>query len=324
VLARILALLAAAGSGFGVWLTWRVFVSTSTGQVIEQAALTGATYGQTRLWRLAEPVLDSVSQPLIIAGIAVAVVISVLRRRWVLGVQAAVLVGGANLTTQLLKRGILDRPALGGDVGGASLPSGHTTVAASLAAALLIVAPRWARPWIAVVGAIYTAATGVSTLIGQWHRPSDAIAAVLVVVAWASLVCALGPASAADPAALPGTAALDRQVRARPSAPSGAADAGPPPGTAPQPVPRAEPGPGPQVRSVGTAPAAALLLLGAVLAGLPAGLGYAQAFRDARAGVEIGTVATYAAGALAVSAVCAAGLLVLLLVRQSTARPSIG
>ena len=30
---------------------------------------------------------------------------------------------------------------------------------------------------VAVLGVAYTAATGVSTLIGRWHRPSDAVAA---------------------------------------------------------------------------------------------------------------------------------------------------
>lgn len=318
MLARLSALLVSAVAAVGVWLTWRVFVTTSTGQVIEEAALAGATYGQTRLWRLAEPVLDVVSQSFLVAGIAVLVVIAVLRRRWALGIQAVVLVGGANLSTQLLKRGILDRPAVGGDVGGASLPSGHTTVAASLAAALLLVAPHWARPWVAVLGALYTAATGVSTLIGQWHRPSDAIAAVLVVLAWAGLVCALGPASTADRFAGPASGAVEEaDLRDAPSA-APAADPEAAAAGIRAPEPRPEP------RSVGTAPAAVVLLIGAAVAALPAGWGYTEAFRDARAGAEIGTVATYAAGAFAVSAVCAAAFMLLLLVRQSTARPANG
>ena len=37
----------------------------------------------------------------------------------------------------------------------------------------------------------YTTATGISTLIGQWHRPSDVVAAVLVVLAWTAIACAL-------------------------------------------------------------------------------------------------------------------------------------
>ena len=70
-------------------------------------------------------------------------------------------------------------------------PSGHTTAAASVSAALLLVVPPRARPWAAVLGAGYTTATGISTLIGQWHRPSDVVAAVLVVLAWTAIACAL-------------------------------------------------------------------------------------------------------------------------------------
>ncbi len=325
MLARLLALLVSAVSAVGVWLTWRLFVGTSTGQAIEEAALAGATYGQTRLVRLSEPVLDVVSRSFLVAGIAVAVIIALVRRRWALGVMAIVLVGGANLTTQLLKRGALDRPDLGGDVGHASLPSGHTTVAASLAAALLVVSPRWARPWIAVLGAAYAAATGIATLIGQWHRPSDVVAAVLVVLAWGGVVCAFGPASVADPApravATPGTEPPNGEP------PNGEPPNGEPPTTYPASGQHASAGfaaPTPAPRPVGTAPTAFVLLIGAVLAALPAGWGYVEAFRDVRAGVEIGGVATYVAGALAVVATCAAAFTVLLLIRQSTARPPNG
>ena len=266
-----------------MWATWRVFVATATGQAVEQAALAGATYGQTRLWDLAEPVLDVVSFTFLAAGAAIAVGIALARRRWALAVSALVLVGGANLTTQVLKSGVLDRPALGGDLaGGPSLPSGHTTAAASFAAALVLVVPRRARPWVAVVGAVYTAATGVSTLIGQWHRPSDVVAAVLVVLAWAALVCALGTGSAV--------------AEARGPLADGAS------------------------RPAGTAPAVALLLLGALLVGLPAAWEGVEAYRAVSAGVPAGDVATYVAGALAVSAVSAIAFAVLLLVRQSTVR----
>ncbi len=200
VSARLAALVVAGAAAAGVWATWRVFVDTGVGQVIEKAAYAGASYGQNRLWEVAEPILDVVSIPFVVLGTGAAILVALLRRRWALAIQAAVLVAGANLTTQVLKYGYFDRPALDGDGGANSLPSGHTTVAASFAAALLITVPRRARPWVAVLGAGYTAATGVSTLIGRWHRPSDAIAAILVVLAWTALVCALGPASAADPA----------------------------------------------------------------------------------------------------------------------------
>ena len=40
----------------------------------------------------------------------------------------------------------------------------------------------------AIIGAIYAAATGIATMSLGWHRPSDVIAAIAVVTAWTLLV----------------------------------------------------------------------------------------------------------------------------------------
>lgn len=188
----VVALTVAALSFVGVWLLWRVFVDTLGGQQIENAAFQGAQYGQTQLWRVGERVLSLVSAGFIIAVLVAAMAIAALRRRWSLAVQVAVLMIGANVTTQVLKHAVFSRPDLGVEASyGNTLPSGHTTAAASVSAALLLVVPPRVRPWAAVLGAAYTAATGISTLIGQWHRPSDVVAAVLVVLAWTCIACAL-------------------------------------------------------------------------------------------------------------------------------------
>ncbi|GGC04432.1 phosphatase PAP2 family protein [Cellulomonas carbonis] len=189
---RAPALVTAALAGAGVLALWYVFVATHTGQVLEAAAFQGSEYGASRLWRVAEPVLDVISVPFIAIVLVSAMLVAVVRRRAVLAIQVAVVTGGANLTTQLLKHSVLDKPDHGvGDRLVNTLPSGHTTAAASVAAALLFVVPRRFRPVTALLGAAYTAATGVSTLVGQWHRPSDAVAGVLVVVAWAGVAAAL-------------------------------------------------------------------------------------------------------------------------------------
>ncbi|WP_448631161.1 phosphatase PAP2 family protein [Cellulomonas soli] len=186
------AALIAVVAAVGVWLLWRVFVDTWAGQRVDQAALEGARYGQVRLWQVAERVLDVVSVGFVAAVLVAAVVIALVRRRWSLAVQVAVLMIGANVTTRVLKLMVFERPDLGvKGVWGNTLPSGHTTAAASVAVALLLVVPPRVRPWAAGIGAAYTTATGVSTLVGQWHRPSDVVAAVLVVLAWSAAVCAL-------------------------------------------------------------------------------------------------------------------------------------
>lgn len=179
-------------AGLAVWGTWSVFVTTRTGRLLEQAALDGAELGQNRLWQVAEPVLDVISVPFIAIVLLATMLLAVLRRRTLLAVQVAVLMGGANLTSQVLKL-VLDRPDLSIDsLLRNSLPSGHTTAAASVAVALVFVVPRRFRPAAAVIGALYTAATGVSTLVGQWHRPSDVVAAVLVVLGWGAFAGSLG------------------------------------------------------------------------------------------------------------------------------------
>ncbi|MBX3091287.1 MAG: phosphatase PAP2 family protein [Cryobacterium sp.] len=158
------------------------FVMTRMGQGIDQSAFNGATLGQ----RTVAPVTLSLLDALPIAGVAIAGVIAIVfvisRRNFgvlVVGIVAAAL---ANGVTQLVKNFILVRPSLG--VPGFSensLPSGHTTLAASAALVVFLVSGPRIRPLVGVVGAIFTAAVGVSTLANQWHRPSDVVAALLVV-----------------------------------------------------------------------------------------------------------------------------------------------
>lgn len=194
VAVRLVAVLVGLLAAFGVWATWQVFVGTYRGQLLDQAAYEGAEFGRNQLWRVAEPVLDVISVRFIAAVAAVAVVIALIKRRWLLAVQTTLLLAGANATGQILKRVVFERPDL--EVGDRLLnssPSGHTIAATSCAVALLLVAPRGWRAALAVLGALYAAGTGVSTLIGAWHRPGDVVAGLLVVLAWTCLVRALGP-----------------------------------------------------------------------------------------------------------------------------------
>lgn len=190
----------AVGGAFGAWACWRYFVDTQRGQLLDNTAFRGTEIGRSTLWTVTQPVLDVVSVSFVVVVVGIATILAIMRRRWVRIVQIAVLVGGANLTTQILKREVFDRPELSDAVGSAgnSLPSGHTTVAASVAAVLLIAVPAWLRPLTAIGGAAYTALTGVSTMVGGWHRPADVVAAIAVVVAWAGIATAVTAADRSE------------------------------------------------------------------------------------------------------------------------------
>jgi PAP2 superfamily len=107
---------------------------------------------------------------------------------------AVVVLGGANVATQAMKE-VLPRPDLitgENHLGiGNSLPSGHTTVAMSIAIAALLVAPRRYRGPVALVGVAYAGAIGVAVLTAGWHRPSDAVAAYAMVIAWGAAASAV-------------------------------------------------------------------------------------------------------------------------------------
>lgn len=174
-----------------VFVIWSFFVNSQKGQYIDEIAFDGSLYLKDKLWWLAGPILDVVSFLYIGVAVVVIVGIALIRKKWRLAFQVTGVILGANLTTQVLKKTVLDRPDF--DVvwaPGNSLPSGHTTVAASLSLALLLVVPRRWRPWAGLAGVVYTTATGVSTLVGQWHRMSDVLAAIFVAGAWALAACA--------------------------------------------------------------------------------------------------------------------------------------
>lgn len=129
-----------------------------------------------------------------IAGLAL------LRRRADLRA-ASLLIGavvGANLTTQVLKR-VLVRPPLIDDSPLQSFPSGHTTGAASLLMAVVVVSAARDRAAAALVAIFGTELIGVGVVATGWHRPSDAIGAVLICTAWVAAATALLPHPPAAP-----------------------------------------------------------------------------------------------------------------------------
>lgn len=166
----------------------QVALHTTRGQDWDQSAMTTVVGGRdTQLTVLS--VLGYVSIGAIVVVVAGCGVVAFLRGRAHLALAAVAVIGGANITTQLLKHSLLERPDLGLGLGTLnSLPSGHTTVVASSVGAALLVAPRVTRPILAAAGGFATTLTGASTVVAGWHRPSDVVAALAVSLVWTAVV----------------------------------------------------------------------------------------------------------------------------------------
>lgn len=179
-----------------VLATHHVFVSTRTGQEVENVVRGGRHVGEAPLLHRLPQVLAIVSVSSLALALLAAVAVGVARSHWRSALAALVVVGGSTVTTELLKKRFLERPDFGryginvlpNDVN--TLPSGHTTVAAAVAVASVLVAPRRLRPYLAVGAGAYAVATGVATVVADWHRPSDVLAAYGVVLAWSAFVAA--------------------------------------------------------------------------------------------------------------------------------------
>jgi membrane-associated phospholipid phosphatase len=171
-----------------VFSMYLFFVRTGLGQQIDQAI---HWVGSRVAIEITEPLrgpLGIVSNTSIALGGATAMGIAWLRRRWWLGFAIGGMVIGANVTTQLLKRVILERPDLldgSGLFANNSLPSGHVTAAATVAIAFVLAASYRTRIWVATLAFLAIAYAGVAVVATNYHFPSDSIAAIGVVMAWA-------------------------------------------------------------------------------------------------------------------------------------------
>jgi membrane-associated phospholipid phosphatase len=194
-------LLAAAAFVALFGLLYLIAVGTDTGLSLDRNGVIALDETRApRVFRATQSLLETISVVSVALFGAAVAALAALRRRPMLALAAVALIAAANVTTQLLKPllGALD--PTGGDslrVVGGAFPSGHSTVAASLAAALVLASPRGLRPVAAAGGALYAAAVGVTLVLLGWHYPSDVAGAYLVVGAWASLMVA---ALAARPA----------------------------------------------------------------------------------------------------------------------------
>lgn len=133
--------------------------------------------------------LNLVTHTSLAVGMLAIVAVGLVRRRPALGAAVFVAVGGASVTTQVLKRIVINRPPTLGElarISANSFPSGHATICTALGLAAIVMTPhRWRRVT-TVVAAAWTAYQCVGVVAAGWHRPSDALAGYAVALAWMS------------------------------------------------------------------------------------------------------------------------------------------
>lgn len=168
--------------------------------------LSGAVYGSTPL-----PPMELSAKPTLMVGLAVIVVLTLVRRCWRQGCAA---LGVVILTTggkEVLKSTILPRPDLVGapeNLLDQGFPSGHTAIPAALTlAVVLVVSPR-IRPYVATAGVLWLACIAAASATMGGHRPSEVLGATLLACACHGLATwlpqpATVPGATRSPRALP-------------------------------------------------------------------------------------------------------------------------
>jgi membrane-associated phospholipid phosphatase len=189
--AAVTGLLVALCCGLATVVLHRVFVGTTAGQAVDQAALEQAGALPALAHAGAGVLLSAFTLPVVLLAGVLPPAVALLRRHPWHALAAVGLLVGANATTQLLKVYVFDRPDLLSLGAPNSLPSGHTTLAASIALGFAVVAaPAWRVPT-AACGLAASTVVGLATVVLGWHRLSDVVAALLVTAAWAGAMLAV-------------------------------------------------------------------------------------------------------------------------------------
>ncbi|AGZ43669.1 phosphatase PAP2 family protein [Actinoplanes friuliensis] len=187
VLGHAAVALLSAAAVVGVYLAC---VRTPLGQTVDTMMMRGADVNHPRVVEVLDRTLNGTTLASLVLVCVAAAAIGFIRRRVDLALAAGLLVIGANASTRLFKSR-LPRPDLDGTGMPNSFPSGHTTAAASVAFALILVLPFAIRGTVALIGAAYVTIIAIATVWAEWHRPSDTVAALFVVLAWGAGASAL-------------------------------------------------------------------------------------------------------------------------------------
>lgn len=166
---------------------YAVAFGTARGRSFDEAALRATPNGAVR--ELSVGIVDTVPGLVTLALVA-ALALALAPRARERALAAVLLLAGANLTTGMLKPllGALD--PFGGEAGRRlhdGFPSGHTTAAASVGLALVLVAPPALRTLAALAGGGFALAVGLAPVAIDSHFPSDVAGGFLVAGAWSGV-----------------------------------------------------------------------------------------------------------------------------------------
>ena len=151
---------------------------------------------QRQLPSPAEWLLPFLARRLMLVALAVIALVlggSALRRHAWRELGAAALTTGLSVgAARVLRAEVLSRPDLGNFAYPQNtLPSTHVAAAAALTAAVLLLWPRRRPWWLSDAATVVVIVACAGNLIGHAHRPSDALASLLLVASVTAFSCAV-------------------------------------------------------------------------------------------------------------------------------------
>ena len=188
-----MALAGAAAGAVLLVITWYVVHNVAAVRQADATILGGFIHLHSyRLNRLTHFVANLCDPVPYVLFAPVPVLVALLRGRPRVAVALALVLLGANETTEILKPllGGARDPVPGLPVLGRSWPSGHATASMSLALCAVIAAPSRLRPLVSALMAAFAVAVCYSFLELGWHYPSDVLGGFLVASSWTLLAVA--------------------------------------------------------------------------------------------------------------------------------------
>lgn len=177
---------------FGLFVTltiiWGSSVLSRAGQITDTSAMFRAMGWAEPFRAYQRLALSNATFPIVVGMVIAGLAFALIRRDLRTFFAQIIVFAGATFTTQILKYGVFWRPDLGISFKlNNSLPSGHTTSAVAAGLILFMGVPVILRVFALWISLAWGLLVGLSTVSAGWHRPSDVIAAYLVVGIWGVL-----------------------------------------------------------------------------------------------------------------------------------------